>query len=168
MTWQDVKSRIEAQIDENWLKEPEAMWKTRHGINVTGAGSFNQYLSTMMFVDVYTIAYGQHMFFMFVQMSDDPEISLDVLKKMTHNELAVGFQSMQFLSYVSTPEINEFAKMIDEVLLKALVQRRRRETLVMLSFTESIMILQFTIEKISALEIKFLDQPSSVNMIRQH
>lgn len=61
MTWQDVKSRIEAQIDENWLKEPEAMWKTRHGINVTGAGSFNQYLSTMMFVDVYTIAYGQHM-----------------------------------------------------------------------------------------------------------
>lgn len=116
MTWQDVKSRIEAQIDENWLKEPEAMWKTRHGINVTGAGSFNQYLSTMMFVDVYTIAYGQHMFFMFVQMSDDPEISLDVLKKMTHNELAVGFQSMQFLSYVSTPEINEFAKMIDNVL----------------------------------------------------
>ena len=58
MDWHEVKQEILDQIDENWLKEPEAMWKVRHGINVTGAGSFNQYLSTMMFVDVYTIAYG--------------------------------------------------------------------------------------------------------------
>lgn len=116
MDWREVKQEILDQIDENWLKEPEAMWKVRHGINVTGAGSFNQYLSTMMFVDVYTIAYGQHMFFMFLQMSKDPDISLDVLKKLTHNELAVGFQSMQFLSYVSTPEVNGFAKKIDAVL----------------------------------------------------
>ncbi len=116
MDWREVKQRILDQIDENWLKEPETMWKVRHGINVTGAGSFNQYLSTLMFIDVYTIAYGQHMFFMFVQMSEDPDISLDVLKKLTHNELAVGFKSMQFLSYVSTPEINQFAEEIDEVL----------------------------------------------------
>ena len=116
MIWQEVQKKIEAQIDKNWLQEPETMWKVRHGINVSGAGSFNQYLSTLMFIDVYTIAYGQHMFFMFVQMSDDPDVSLEVLKKMTHNELAVGFQSMQFLAYVSTPEVNEFAKDIDAVL----------------------------------------------------
>ena len=127
MDWKEVKRKIEAQIDENWLKEPEAMWKTRHGINVTGAGSFNQYLSTMMFVDVYTIAYGQHMFFMFVQMCDEPELSLEALKKMTHNELAVGFQSMQFLSYVSTPEINEFAKDIDAVLFQLQTKEEYRE-----------------------------------------
>lgn len=116
MDWREVKKEIEAQIDENWLKEPEAMWKVRHGISVTGAGSFNQYLSTMMFVDVYTIAYGQHMFFMFVQMSEDPEMPLEILKKMTHHEICVGFQSTQFLSYVSTPEVHKFALDIAEVL----------------------------------------------------
>ena len=116
MDWREVKQEILDQIDENWLKEPEAMWKVRHGINVTGAGSFNQYLSTMMFVDVYTIAYGQHMFFMFLQMSRDPDITLETLKKLTHNELAVGFDSMQFLAYVSTPEVKKFAKDIDSVL----------------------------------------------------
>jgi len=116
MNWLDVKKEIENQIDENWLKEPEAMWKVRHGISVTGAGSFNQYLSTMMFVDVYTIAYGQHMFFMFVQMSDDDDITLETLKKLTHHELSVGFQSMQFLAYVSTPEVQKFANDIDAVL----------------------------------------------------
>ena len=60
MTWQEVQKKIEAQIDKNWLQEPETMWKVRHGINVSGAGSFNQYLSTLMFIDVYTIAYGHH------------------------------------------------------------------------------------------------------------
>ena len=129
MDWREVKQEILDQIDENWLKEPEAMWKVRHGINVTGAGSFNQYLSTMIFVDVYTIAYGQHMFFMFLQMSKDPDISLDVLKKLTHNELAVGFQSMQFLSYVSTPEVNEFAKKIDAVL-EQLQKKKKKNKLI--------------------------------------
>ena len=103
MDWREVKKEILDQIDENWLKEPETMWKFRHGINVTGAGSFNQYLSTMMFVDVYTIAYGEHMFFTFVKMSRDPDITLETLKKFTHNELAYGFDSMQFLAYVSIP-----------------------------------------------------------------
>ena len=116
MDWREVKQEILDQIDENWLKEPETMWKIRHGINVTGAGSFNQYLSTMMFVDVYTIAYGQHMFFTFVKMSRDPDITLETLKKFTHNELAYGFDSMQFLAYVSTPEVDKFAKDIEAVL----------------------------------------------------
>jgi len=116
MDWREVKKEIEDQIDENWLKEPEAMWKVRHGISVTGAGSFNQYLSTMMFVDVYTIAYGQHTFFMFVQFCDDPDMPLEVLKKMTEHEVCTGFQSTQFLAYVSTPEVHKFALDIVEVL----------------------------------------------------
>lgn len=127
MTWQEVKQQILDQIDENWLKEPEAMWKIRHGINVTGAGSFNQFLSTLIFQDVYTIAYGQHMFFMFVQMSQEPDISLDVLKKLTYNELCVGFDSMQFLSYVSTPEIKKFATEIAEVLPQLNTKEEYRE-----------------------------------------
>lgn len=127
MDWREVKQEILDQIDKNWLEEPEAMWKVRHGINVTGAGSFNQYLSTMMFVDVYTIAYGQHMFFMFLQMCDDPDISLDVLKKLTHNELAVGFDSMQFLAYVSTPEIKKFARDIDTVLCQLQTKEEYKE-----------------------------------------
>jgi hypothetical protein len=46
---------------------------------------------------------------------------------MTHNELAVGFQSMQFLSYVSTPEINKFAKDIDAVLPQIQTKEEYRE-----------------------------------------
>ena len=35
MDWREVKQEILDQIDKNWLQEPEAMWKVRHGINVT-------------------------------------------------------------------------------------------------------------------------------------
>lgn len=115
-TWREVKEKIEAQIEENWLKEPKEMWEVRHGINVTGAGSFNQYFSTMLFVDVYTIAYGQHMFFRFVQCCDDPDISLDVIKKLTRQEITEGFKPTVFMSYVSTPQMHEFAMDIVDVL----------------------------------------------------
>ena len=56
------------------------------------------------------------MFFTFVKMSRDPDITLETLKKFTHNELAYGFDSMQFLAYVSTPEVDKFAKGIEAVL----------------------------------------------------
>ena len=141
MDWREVKQEILDQIDETWLKEPEAMWKVRHGINVTGAGSFNQYLSTMMFVDVYTIAYGQHMFFLFVQMSRDPDITLETLKKLTHNELAVGFDSMQFLAYVSTPEVKKFARDIDSVLIQ--LQTKDEYYELMSAFTRYINLIHY-------------------------
>ena len=62
MDWRGLKKYIETEIDRNWLEEPVEMKRLRHGIVTTGAGSFNQYLSTMMFINVYTIAFGQHMF----------------------------------------------------------------------------------------------------------
>lgn len=127
MTWMEVKDKIENRLNEIWLNEPEAMWKTRHGISVAGAGSFNQHLSTQMFVDVYTIAYGQHMFFMFIQFCDDPDMPLELLKKMTKNELTFGFKSMEFLAYVSTPEVWDFAQDIAKVLPQIQTKDEYRE-----------------------------------------
>lgn len=114
--WRELKAYIEWEIEKNWLEEPSEMKKLRNGIVTTGAGSFNQYLSTMMFINVYTIAFGQHMFFMFVQLCDDPEVSLEILKKMTDNEIMKGFQPTQFLAHVSTPEVHEMALNIVKVL----------------------------------------------------
>ena len=127
MDWREVKSYIESEIDRHWLEEPIAMKKVRNGISITGAGSFNQYLSALMFINVYTIAFGQHMFFMFVQCCDDPDISLDVLKKLTSNEITKGFKPTEFLAYVSIPEIHEMALQIVEVLPQIKTKNEYRE-----------------------------------------
>ena len=60
-------------------------------------------------------------------MSEDPEMPLELLKKMTHHEICVGFQSTQFLSYVSTPEVHKFALDIVEVLPQIQTKEEYRE-----------------------------------------
>jgi len=127
MDWRGLKKYIETEIDRNWLEEPVEMKRLRHGIVTTGAGSFNQYLSTMMFINVYTIAFGQHMFFMFVQCCDDPNISLEVLKRLTEKEITTGFQPTQFLAHVSTPEVHDMALKLVEVLPQITTKNEYRE-----------------------------------------
>ncbi|NLU27125.1 MAG: hypothetical protein GXX00_08285 [Hungateiclostridium thermocellum] len=116
MDWKELCNNIEAEIDKHWTVEPPEMKKIRHGISTTGAGSFNQYLSTMIFTNTYTVGFGQHMLFLFVRLAEEDDISLENLKKITKMEIGEGFLPMNFLGFVSTHEVNDFAKQIIEVL----------------------------------------------------
>lgn len=116
MDWKTLCQKIELEIDKYWTTEPPEMKKIRHGIRTTGAGSFNQYLSTMIFTNTYTVGFGQHMFFLFVRLAEEEEVSLEMLKKITKMEIGEGFEPMQFLGFVSTHEVNDLAKQLLEVL----------------------------------------------------
>lgn len=116
MNWRELKADIEQETDTIWLNEPEELYRIRHGIGSSGAGSFGQYFSTLVFANVYTVTLGNHILYPLLHACEDPDISLDVLKKMTHYSLFSGLQPALLLSHVSTPKVNEFAQGIATVL----------------------------------------------------
>jgi len=114
--WRKVKERIDREVDAIWLDEPGEAKKLRHGVVPSQAGSDNQYFSTWVFVFLYTLALGKHTIYDLLKATDEPSISLDVLKTMTRISLGKGLQPTEFLGYIGMGTAHAFATQILGVL----------------------------------------------------
>lgn len=103
----ELVMEIRQEIDRIWTEEPLELRKIRLGFIDSGAGSYGQYFSTLVFVDGEVRALGYLCLGSLVQLSDDPVFDLDRLKKMAFALLPV---CAEFLGYCGLEELWGFHK----------------------------------------------------------
>lgn len=108
--------RIDREIKAIWGNEPDDVKRLRLGIVPSGAGSFDQYFSTMVFALTYTLTMGEHVLYGLLKAADNEKIPLSALQELTREHLSTGFDAPMFIGYVLAPNAKVFADQIVEVL----------------------------------------------------
>lgn len=115
-TWRAVAQQIDDTWRGIWAEEPVAVRRLRLGVVPTGAGSFSQYFSTLVFALTYTLTLGEHVVYGLVKAADDPNVTLGSLKAMVRDHFVTGFEAPRFLGYVLDPTVHTLAEKIVQVL----------------------------------------------------
>lgn len=113
-SWRTVKELIDKEAERIRFSEPDEVKKIfQYGLIESGAGSYGQYFSTMVFAegDCRALTYYNvnNLLFLF----DDPLFTLEHLKKLFRLYVPL---SAEFLGYCGFKKLWEFAKSILEVL----------------------------------------------------
>ena len=56
MTWQELEALFQEKTKAIWLNEPEDLERLRNGIIDSGAGSYGQVFTTLLFLSTSTVA----------------------------------------------------------------------------------------------------------------
>ena len=117
---ENFRREIEKEIENIWMEEPEEVRRIRQGYIESGAGSYGQYFSTLVFVDGEIRALGYLCYSTLLRMIDDPQYELYHLRQLARSLLPV---CAEFLGYTGLKKVWEFTKrfldMLDEIDNKA-------------------------------------------------
>ena len=105
-TWQDTRRGIEAEIDRIWLDEPLEIQKIRLGIIDTGAGSGGQSLSILVHLEGFLMIFGANVFYRFLRMAQDQDLTLDQLRTTTRLFLHRPFNVFEFLGDMALHDLH--------------------------------------------------------------
>lgn len=113
--------RIYAECEAIWLNPPEELVDIHRGVIKSKAGSYNQYFSTMVFVNGEVRQLGYNVFGGLLKTFDKENITLKIAKELPKPfvEVAVGF-----LGYCGLGKLNEFSQ---EALLLGAKARSKKE-----------------------------------------
>jgi len=116
MGWQELEARIRERTEAIWLEEPKDLRRLRNGVVDSGAGSYGQYFTTLLFAQSEVRGLCFNACTNILMLAQDESFSLDQLKKMAraHFTARVGF-----LNYVGLHELgtlfNEYFDLFDEI-----------------------------------------------------
>ena len=96
---------VVAELRHIWLEPPEEVLDIHAGRIESGAGSAGQWFSTLVFVNGETRPLGYAGFGGLMQVCRDPEISLDVLRRITRSFIRVP---AEFLGYCGLRRLWDF------------------------------------------------------------
>ena len=102
-----LRQDVEREIQKIWLEEPLEVKKLRRGFIDSGAGSYGQYFTTLVFVDGEIRALGYLCYTGILNAIDDPEFDLKHVQKLTHMFVPV---CAQFLGYCGLEKVWEFSR----------------------------------------------------------
>lgn len=115
-SWVDVKAMIDEKIDQIWIDEPDEIKLIRWGIIRGGAGTGNQYFSTMCLLETYTLLLGQRYLYPFLLMADKDSFTLENIKEITRTCIKDSFNPTVFLGDLGLHDIKEIGAAYIEVL----------------------------------------------------
>jgi len=118
-----LKREIDAEIKLIWLEEPEEIKKIRAGIIESGAGSYGQYFTTLVFMDGEVRALGYLCFTTILQAIDDPNFDMDHIRKLSKMLVPV---CAEFLGYCGLTKVWDFSRRFLELLDKVDDRRKLR------------------------------------------
>ena len=102
-----LKQDIESETDRIWMEEPEEIKKLRMGFIDSGAGSYGQYFTTLVFVDGEVRALGYLCYTGILNAIDDPNFELSHIQKLANILLPV---CSEFLGYCGLKKVSEFSQ----------------------------------------------------------
>lgn len=102
MTWEELEKLIEERTKAIWLTEPEDLERLRNGVIDSGAGSYGQVFTTLLFAQSEIRGLAYYASSAVLNLANDPSFTLDQLKKMAkaHFVYRAGF-----LNYVGLHEL---------------------------------------------------------------
>ncbi len=104
MTWEELESLINDRTKAIWLTEPEDLERLRNGVIDSGAGSYGQVFTTLLFAQSEIRGLAYYASNAVLSLANDPSFTLDQLKKMAraHFVYRAGF-----LNYVGLHELGD-------------------------------------------------------------
>src|SRR5437879_3094192 len=104
VNWQELERHIQARTQAIWLTEPEDLVRLRNGVIDSGAGSYGQVFTTLLFAQSEVRGLAYYAATAILNLAQDPSFTLEQLKKMarTHFAYRAGF-----LNYVGLHELGD-------------------------------------------------------------
>jgi hypothetical protein len=116
MRWRELEQKIEERTKAIWLDEPEDLRRIRSGVVDSGAGSYGQWFTTILFAqsEVRGLCFNAATNVLII--AEDESYTLDQLKKLAR----VSFTARTgFLNYVGMHELgelfNEYLDLLDSI-----------------------------------------------------
>ncbi len=110
-----LKREIDREIRRIWLEEPKEVKKLRMGFIDSGAGSYGQYFTTMVFADGEVRALGYLVYTGILRAIDDPDFDLDHIRKLSRMLVPV---CSEFLGYSGFNKVWDFSRRYLELVDK--------------------------------------------------
>lgn len=102
-----LKQEIDREIERIWLEEPEEVRKIFAGVIDSGAGSYGQYFTTLVFMDGEVRALGYLVYTGILRAIDDPDFDLGQIRKLSNMLVPV---CAEFLGYCGLTKVWEFSR----------------------------------------------------------
>jgi len=106
-------NKVHAITQDIWLEKPAELVAIHNGKSPSHAGSYNQYFSTMLFVNGETRPLGYNAMDGLIRMCREPEVTIEQLRLMTPHLLNIPGE---FLGYCGLNTMWEFIQEADELL----------------------------------------------------
>lgn len=119
---EDFKKEIEAEIKKIWMEEPKELKKIRLGFIDSRAGSYDQYFSTLVFVDGEIRALGYLIYSTLLRMVDDPKYDMYHLRSLARTLVPV---CAEFLGYCGLKKIVGFTRTFLDMLEKEEIDNKQ-------------------------------------------
>jgi len=110
-----LKREIDEEIQRIWLEEPEEIKRLFRGLIDSGAGSYGQYFTTLVFVDGEVRALGYLVFTGILRAIDDPDFDIVQIRKLSKMLVPV---CAEFLGYCGLAQVWEFSRQFLELVDK--------------------------------------------------
>jgi hypothetical protein len=111
-----LKREIDSEIKRIWLDEPFELKKIRRGFIDSGAGSYGQYFTTLVFMDGEVRALGYIVFTGILKAIDDPAFDMSHIRNMSRMLVPV---CAEFLGYCGLNKLwgfsRRFLALVDQV-----------------------------------------------------
>jgi hypothetical protein len=111
-----LRSDVEKEIDRIWLEEPEELLKMRMGFIDSGAGSYGQYFTTLVFADGEVRALGYICFTGIQNAIEDSNFDLKHIQSLSKILVPV---CAEFLGYCGLNKIWEFSRKYLDIVSRA-------------------------------------------------
>ncbi len=111
--WKEVLKEIERETDKIWVDEPLEIKKLRLGVIDSGAGTYHQYFSTLVFVDGDIRALGCYCANGLARSADLKSTTLEQLKDQVSIFMPI---SAKFLGYCGLKSVWDFTQDVMECL----------------------------------------------------
>jgi len=104
VTWEELEAHIHERTKAIWLSEPDDLVRLRNGVIDSGAGSYGQVFTTLLFAQSEVRGLAYYAATAILNLARDPSFTLEQLKKMarTHFAYRAGF-----LNYVGLHELGD-------------------------------------------------------------
>jgi hypothetical protein len=104
MTWQEVEAYIRQRTEAIWLDEPADLIKIRHGVIDSGAGTYGQVFTTLLFGQSELRGVAFYATTAVLKLAHDTDFNVEQLKKMAQAHFAYR---AGFLNYVGLHELGD-------------------------------------------------------------
>jgi hypothetical protein len=104
LTWEEVEAHINERTQAIWLNEPIDLERVRNGAIDSGAGSYGQVFTTLLFGQSELRGLAFYATTAVLKLANDNSFTLDHLKKMAHAHFAYR---AGFLNYVGLHEFGD-------------------------------------------------------------
>ena len=102
-----LRGEVETEIERIWLEEPEEVRRLRMGFVDSGAGSYGQYFTTLVFADGEVRALGYLCYTTILNAVEDSDFDLGHIRKLSKTLIPV---CAEFLGYCGLTKIWDFSR----------------------------------------------------------